>query len=224
MYKSSEFTKGFYKTGEVLELLDISYDKFRYYDKTNRIKIKRSEKGRRIILREDLLDFLDEMKMLYRDDKDFEKIEKYDVIYARVSTGDQASHGDLDRQISFIVENVKELRNPLILKEIGSGLNDKRPKLLKLLNLVMDNKVNKIYITYKDRLTRFGFNYLENICNKFNVKINVIKDDIQENSVEQELIKDIMALMASFSSKLYSLRAKESRVKKNERKSKRNND
>lgn len=222
MYRSSEFTKGFYKTGEVLKLLDISYDKFRYYDKTNRIKIKRSEKGRRIILREDLLDFLDEMKMLYRDDKKLEEIEKYDIIYARVSTRDQANHGDLDRQALFIVENVKELKNPLILKEIGSGLNDNRPKLLKLLNLVMDNKVNKIYITYRDRLTRFGFNYLETICNKFNVEIKVIKDNTQETTVEQELAKDIMALMASFSGKLYSLRAKEGRMKKNEKRNQRN--
>lgn len=223
MYKSSEFTKGFYKTGEVLKLLDISYDKFRYYDKTNRIKIKRTEKGRRIILREDLLNFLDEMKMLYRDDKDFKETEKYDIIYARVSTGDQASHGDLDRQVLFVVENVKELKNPLILKEVGSGLNDNRPKLLKVLNLVMDNKVNKIYITYKDRLTRFGFNYLETICNKFNVEIKVIKDNTQETTVEQELAKDIMALMASFSGKLYSLRAKESRLKRNEKRNQGNN-
>ena len=58
MYKSSEFTKGFYKTGEVLELLDISYDKFRYYDKTNRIKIKRSEKENYLKSSELILDEL----------------------------------------------------------------------------------------------------------------------------------------------------------------------
>lgn len=58
----------------------------------------------------------------------------------------------------FIIENVNNLQSPVVLKEAGSELNDKRPKLLKLMDDVMDGKVNNIYVTYKDRLTRFGFN------------------------------------------------------------------
>ena len=53
-------------------------------------------------------------------------IEKHDVIYARVSSHEQKQKGDLDRQALFLIENVKDLHNPIIMKEVGSGLHDKR--------------------------------------------------------------------------------------------------
>lgn len=204
MFKVSEFTKDVYKPKDVMKLLGITHKTLCNYDEQGKLIFKRSESDRRIMFREDLLKYLDEKGLLIDDTPQ----EKKDYIYARVSSNKQATSGDLDRQVLFLVENVDDLHKPVILKEIGSGLNDKRPKLLKLMEDVMNGKVNNVYITYKDRLTRFGFNYLEKVFNHHGVSIIVVKDIEKSKSIEQELAEDLMSLIASFSGKLYGLRSK----------------
>lgn len=76
----------------------------------------------------------------------------------------------------------------------------------------MNDEVNRVFVTYRDRLTRFGFNYLETIFNKKNVKIIVVQQKCEEKSVEQELVDDMMSLIASFSGKLYGLRSKNNKI------------
>ena len=72
----------------------------------------------------------------------------------------------------------------------------------------MNDEVDRIFILYKDRLTRFGFNYLEQICNKYGTKIIVISKEIQEKSIQEELAEDIISIIHSFSGKLYGMRNK----------------
>ena len=118
--------------------------------------------------------------------------------------------GDLDRQIEYITREIitKNPKNLKIFLEVGSGLNDNRKELKKLLDMVMNNEVDRIFILYKDRLTRFGFNYLEQICNKFGTEIIVISEEIQEKSIQEELAEDIISIIHSFSGKLYGMRNK----------------
>ena len=73
---------------------------------------------------------------------------------------------------------------------------------------VMNGKVNHVYVTYKDRLTRFGYHYLEKVFAHYGVRIIVVKDIEKAKSIEQELAEDLMSLIASFSGKLYGLRSK----------------
>ena len=113
----------------------------------------------------------------------------------------------------FLIENVNNLHNPLILKEVGSGLNDKRPQLQKLLKMVCNDEIRNVYITYKDRLTRFGYNYLETMFLEHNVNIIVVKDENADKSVQEELVEDMMSLIASFSGKLYGMRSKKNKIK-----------
>ena len=113
----------------------------------------------------------------------------------------------------FLIENVDNLINPLVLKEVGSGLNDKRKKLMELINLVCNDQVRNIYVTYKDRLTRFGFNYLEEMFKNHDVQIIVVKDKKEEKDVKEELVDDMMSLIASFSGKLYGMRSKNKKEK-----------
>ena len=94
-----------------------------------------------------------------------------------------------------------DFKNPTILAEVGSGLNDKREKFNQLLDMVLHGKVDRIFVTYRDRLTRFGFHYLEKVCNYHNVKIIVVKDANEEKSVQEELAEGMMALTAFFSGK-----------------------
>jgi len=87
-----------------------------------------------------------------------------------------------------------------IVKEIGSGVNDTRPKLMKLLT---DPGVTLIVVEHKDRLTRFGFNYLENLLAMQDRRIEVI--NLAENGKE-DLIQDFVSIVTSFCARLYGQR------------------
>lgn len=119
----------------------------------------------------DVIKLLDDNGLLF-DDTIYKK---RDVIYARVSSHDQKVHGDLDRQVQFLIDSNNDLQNVLVLSEVGSGLNDKRKKLQQLLTMVMNDEVNRVFITYRDRLTRFGFHYLETMFNLKGVEIVIVK-------------------------------------------------
>lgn len=125
MYKKSEFTRPAYKTGEVAKYLNVTVRTVQQYDRDGKITVHRSEGGHRMILREDLLAFLDKNGLVYDDTQ----LQKRDVIYARVFSHEQKRHGDLDRQAMFLMENVPDLQNPLIMKEVGSGLSDSLKQL-----------------------------------------------------------------------------------------------
>ena len=177
MYKSSDFTKSVYKTREVMEILNISYSTVKVYDKEGKLPISRTDTGRRIVFRDDLLDYLDAKGLLYRDDED---AAKHDVIYARISDDSQKQDDDLDRQVMFLIENVKDLHNPVILKEVGAGLDDKRKKIQELIDMVLDKKVSRIFVTDKDRLAEIGFHYLETMFKHEGVELVVVTDKKHE--------------------------------------------
>lgn len=203
MYNVSEFIKPVYKAGEVAKILGITTQTLRVYEDDNKISYFRSEGGHRLVKREDLLFFLQQKGILIDDTKQ----QKQDVVYARVSSHEQKAKGDLDRQALYIIESRKDLQSPLILKEVGSGLNDRRKKLQELINLVLNDKVNRVFVTYRDRLTRFGYHYLESVFLAKGVEIIVLNDISQEKDVQQELVEDMMSLIASFSGKLYGMRS-----------------
>lgn len=197
MIKQSELTKEQYTIGEVASFLNVNVKTIQRWDREGIFKCERTHTNRRVINRGNLIEILNNRGMLF-DDTNSSKI---DIIYARVLSNEQKAKGDLDRQVSFLVQSVKDLKNPIILAEVGSGLNDKRKKLYQLLDMVLQDKVDRIFITYRDRLTRFGFHYLEKICSYHNVKIIVIKNANEEESVQKELTEDMMALTAYFSGK-----------------------
>lgn len=218
MYQVSDFTKSSYRVKEVAEFLGVSTKTIRRYDEEGKLHMHRTEGNHRIILREDLLCLLEEKGLLYDDSV----MQKKDVIYARVSSHDQKRSGDLDRQIVFLIEHTAGLQHPVILKEVGSGLNDGRVQLQKLLCMVCQGEVRNVYITYKDRLTRFGYRYLETIFALHGVSIIVVKDREVEKQVYEELVEDMLSLLASFSGKLYGLRGKKLKKEGTEHEPKRN--
>ena len=135
---------------------------------------------------------------------------KTDIVYGRVSTHKQKECGDLDRQISYILNQVA-LMNPVdleILSDVGSGLNDERKNFKKLLNKIMSGKINRVFILYKDRLTRFGFGQIETICKFFGTEIIVLSETNGDKIIEEELVEDIISIIHSFSRKLPELRMK----------------
>lgn len=204
MIKKSELTKEYYKTGELAKMIGKQTRTVQSYCIKGDINSIIIPSGKRIISRDEVIKYLRSSNLLYEDDN------KIDLIYARVSTNEQKNRGDLDRQINYIIREIiaKNPKNLKVFSEVGSGLNDNRTELKKLLDMVINDEVDRIFILYKDRLTRFGFNYLEQICNKFGTKIIVISEEIQEKSIQEELAEDIISIIHSFSSKLYGMRNK----------------
>jgi putative resolvase len=139
------------------------------------------------------------------------------AIYCRVSTGYQKKKGDLTRQkerlVDYCVQN--NLKIAYIFEEVGSGLNDKRKKLRELFTLVSKNKVSKVIIEHKDRLTRFNYNVFEFFINSYGVTIECV-ESVLPQSFENELVTDILTIMSSYSAKIYGKRSHKN--KKNENK------
>ena len=130
------------------------------------------------------------------------------AIYCRVSSQDQKSHGDLDRQKCRVLEYCAKNKYEVlyILDEVGSGLNDNRKKFHNLLDLITERKISKVVVEHKDRLTRFNFEIIKKLAKGFGVEIEVI--DVELNKTfEEELVSDIVSLMASFSARLYGKRS-----------------
>lgn len=121
------------------------------------------------------------------------------VIYCRVSSYDKKE--DLNRQVERCKEYsiVKGYQVSRIYKEVASGMNDNRKQLLKMFEYNPDI----IIIENKDRLTRFGFNYIKYFLNKQNTLIKILNPDTND---ETDLIKDLVSVITSFCCRLYGLR------------------
>lgn len=130
------------------------------------------------------------------------------ILYARVSGHDQAKDGDLDRQLEHLQDYARKNGYEMIesVKEIGSGLNDRRPKLMRIFRMIAEKQVDLVLVEYKDRLTRFGFNYLLEFANSYGARIETVFDDVKKDAM-QELIEDMISIVQSFSARLYGRRS-----------------
>ena len=128
------------------------------------------------------------------------------ILYARVSS----QKDDLANQVKYLEENVKEYDQ--VITDVGSGLNMKRKGFLKLLRMILNDEVSKIVTAYPDRLVRFGFEILEEICKAHNCELVVLNKE--DKTPEQELIEDLTSILVSFSGKLYEMSHKYEKVKK----------
>ena len=125
---------------------------------------------------------------------------EYTAIYARVSTPKQKD--DLTRQVEYIemfcVANGWQIDK--IYKDIGSGLNDNRQQLNQLLS---NDKITRVVISDKDRLTRFGFNYIKKLLENKNCTIVVINNASTDTD---DLMQDFVSVITSMAARVYGLR------------------
>ena len=98
-----------------------------------------------------------------------------------------------------------------IIKDVGSRLNDNRSGFVKLTDLIISHKINKLIIEHKDRLTRFKFKFIKKMFESYGCEVIVING--MDVSDTEELAADMMSLLASFSSKFYGKRSAERRKK-----------
>ena len=154
---------------------------------------------------------------LGKDAKTEVQIDLGTAIYCRVSSADQKKHGDLERQKLRLLEFCasKHYRVDYVFDEVGSGMNDKRKKLRKLMTLAREHKISRVVIEHYDRLTRFNYELLVEYFDSHGVKVEFV-ETVLGSSFESELCKDIISLMMVFSAKLYGKRSKENRLRMKE--------
>ena len=132
--------------------------------------------------------------------------ERINIIYSRVSTSIQKEN--LERQTQRL-KNYCSSKGFVVdetLSDIGSALNYNRKKYGKLLELVLNKKVNTIFVEYKDRLLRIGFEDFERICAFFGTKIIVLDNSAVDKSKQQEITEDLISIIHHFSMRIYSSR------------------
>lgn len=130
------------------------------------------------------------------DDAGVERTKTY-AVYARVSSSENREKLDTqaERLISFC--NARGYKVKKVVKEIGLGLNDQRPKLEKLL---LDKEIDVIVVEHKDRLVRFGLNYIQKLLSLQGREIEIVNEMEGERD---DLMQDFISIISIFSSKLY---------------------
>lgn len=204
MIRESELTQETYRPGEIGRMVGVNARTvYNYYDQ-GKLTMHFTPGGKLFAYKEDVADFLDSRGFLLRDGN-----LRYDVIYARVSSHDQKKSGDLDRQISDLIQGASgKLRNVEIITDVASGLNSNRQGLNKLIEKIINKEVRYVVIYSKDRLTRFGYEFLKTFFNSYGTSIVLAKPD-EGTEVTQELVDDMMSLISSFSGRFYGLRSAE---------------
>lgn len=184
--------------------LGVSISTLQRWDREGVLKAYRNPKNRRYYTEEQYLNY-----MGISDDK-----KRRVVTYSRVSGRNQKD--DLNNQFNFIKNycNAKGIIVDDYMSDIGSGLNYKRKNWNKLLDQVMNNEIETIYITYKDRFIRFGYDWFENLCHKFDTQIVVLND--KTTSPQQELVEDLISIIQVFSCRIYGLRKYKTDIKEDD--------
>ena len=200
------------RIGQAAKFLYISTTSIRRWDKAGKIQCFRTPGGHRRIE-------LVEVKRIKSGQALQTKAVK-PAIYARVSSHEQKQKGDLQRQINAAQQYCTSLgfKPAPVFKDIGSGLNTKRRGFLKLCRQIESGKINHVVLTYPDRLTRFGFRYLEHYFASHGAIIEIINQST-DSSLEQELVQDLIAIVTSFSGRVHGLRSARARKKRQKQKS-----
>ena len=127
--------------------------------------------------------------------------EKLNICYVRVSSLNQKD--DLERQKEMIK---LKYPNHIIIEEIGSGLNLNKRGIKKIINLGIQGKINELVVAYRDRLTRFGYELIEDIIKTYSKGKIVVVSKTEKLEPEEELVKDLMAIMNVYVAKMNGLR------------------
>lgn len=201
-------TSGLLNIKRAAKLLDVSIETLRIWDRSGKLIAIRTPGGQRRYRVEDL--------------ERFQGIHRTEVprseataVYCRVSSHEQKAKGDLDRQKGRVLQHCIDSGYKVahIFDEVGSGMNDTRAKLMRLLDLALKREICRVVVEHRDRLTRFSFNIYRRFFEAHGVTIEWM-EDVLPKSYEQELTEDLLSLMSSFTSKVYGRRSAENRRKK----------
>lgn len=184
---------------EASEFLGVSTDTLRRWERAGKITSVRTSGGHRRYEQKELIKL-----------KSFKNTEdRLTIAYCRVSSSDQKE--DLERQIenvsNFCIARGYRFK---VISDLGSGLNYNKKGLKELIELICSSSIDRIVINYKDRLIRFGFEMIEQLCSIYNVKIEII-NMTNDKTYEEELVEDVLSVITVFSARLYGSRSHKSK-------------
>ena len=174
-----------YKPKQLADKLKVSKETLRLWAESGKIKVTKTDGGHR--------------RYVYNDDTD-KKETKLKFIYTRVSSKKQQS--DLERQIKYLQKLYPDHR---VISDIGSGLNFNRKGLNNLLEAIVTGTVEEVVVAHKDRLCRFGFELIENLCKYFSTTLTIV-DDKGGKSQTDELAEDLLSIITVFTARFYGQR------------------
>ena len=183
------------RLNEMAKRLNVSVKTLQRWDREGILVAKRTPTDRRYYTEDQYLEYIGSST----------KSKRKTIAYARVSSANQKD--DLQNQITFIRNYVNAKGEILddVIEDIESGLNYNRKHWNDLLlNQIPKGEIEKIYITYKDRFVRFGFDWFERFCNHYNCEIVVINNP--DTSPQKELVDDLISIIHIFSCRIYGLR------------------
>ena len=186
-----------YSIGEFAKKIGRTVQTLRNWDKAGKFKPHHvSVGGTRYYSQEQLNHFLGISNK--------KQLNKKVIGYCRVSSHKQKD--ELERQIDHVRTYMFAKGYQFeIITDIGSGINYNKKGLNQLIDMITNSEVEKLVILYKDRLIRFGFELIENLCEKYGTTIEVI--DSTEKTEEQELVEDLIQIATVFSCRLQGKRA-----------------
>lgn len=183
---------------QAADFLEVTPDTIRKWCNVGRLPFHMNVSGQRIFDMDKLIAYRNE-KLGIEDNKDTPDMNTI-AFYVRSSDNNDVA---IETQIDILTKKFGEPDR--VFKDKASGLNENRKGLKSLLSSVENKEFTTIAITNKDRLTRFGFTYIERLCNSHDIKIEVANSD-EAKEPHEILMQDFMSLLASFSGKFYRLR------------------
>ena len=192
------------KPKDFAEKIGVTVKTLQNWDNDGTLKAQRTPTNRRYYTEKQYLEYIGQGKSSQR------KV----VAYARVSNAGQKD--DLANQVEFLrnYANGKGIILDEVITDIGSGLNYKRKKWNQLLDSIMSNEIDTVYITYKDRFIRFGYDWFEKLAHKFNTQIVVLNNP--DLSPTEELTEDLVSIIHVFSCRIYGLRKYKKKIENDE--------
>jgi len=190
-----------YSISKMAKRVGVSISTLRRWDDSGQLVAKRHASGHRFY------DESDVRSVLHIQRNELRK----NIVYCRVSSANQKD--DLASQVTAM-EQFCLSRSASIdewIEEIGGGMNFKRKKFLQLFNQISNGEVRTLYIAHKDRLVRFGFDLIEHTAKMNGCEIVVVNQ--QSLSPQQEMIEDLLAIVHTFSCRLYGLRSYKKKIK-----------
>ena len=196
------------KAKEIQEKYKIAHNSLIEWENQGILVAKRTAGGHRRWLEQEIQDLLkiNEVK----------QVKRY-ATYSRCSTAKQKEN--LDRQTERLRKHCKDkgYDNVKEYSEIGSGLNDNRRQLHKLIDAVLKGEVNHIIVEYKDRLARYGYKFLMRFFKGLGCEVEYLEEKASKDDNE-ELVQDVLSLFTCFSARLYGKRGGRPKGSKNKRK------
>ena len=183
------------RANEVLKLLRVSQPTLGEYVKKGYIKCQIFPTGRREYDEDSVYQFLNK------------SVPRMNYVYARVSSSSQKK--DLDNQVDLILNYcmIHGIKINGVFKDVASGISfENRKDFFKMLDDIFEHKVDKVIITYKDRLSRIGFDLFYHLFKRFGTEIIVISEVGSAKLDSEEIFEEIVSMLHCYSMKMYSRR------------------